>query len=107
MTIEIAGVVKNTHNVDRVLAAAVDQKMPGPPDSSQAAPRPIAAEEQVICPDASRQVRARFRSGPFQIGGYVANRLLHQIPVALRRAPAKSLLAPYQCVADISPRSRG
>jgi hypothetical protein len=34
MTLQIAGVVKNSNNVDRVSAAAVDQRMPRLSDSS-------------------------------------------------------------------------
>jgi hypothetical protein len=90
MALQIAGIVKDPHNVDRVFATAVDEKMPGLSDSSQIAPRPEAAKEQVICPYAARQISSLSRSGPLRVGRDIANRLLQKIPVAGGRALAKS-----------------
>jgi len=94
MPLEIAGVVKDAHNIDHVPAAAVDQKVPGRVDNAQVVARTVPTEGQVVRPDAARQFRAVFGSWPLRIGSNVANSLLQKIAVARGRALAKALPAP-------------
>ena len=76
MPLQIAGVMKNPHDIDpRFAAAAIDQEMPGFPDNAQAAASPIAAEVQVVSVDAARQIRPLFGSWTLRIGSDVAESL--------------------------------
>jgi hypothetical protein len=99
---EVARVVKHPHNIDYGFHAAVDDEMPRFLDNAQVAACPIAAEEQVVRPNATRQVRPILGSGPLGIGGNVAKRLLQKLLATRGRAGAKSLLAPQQRFTDVS-----
>ena len=107
MALEVAGVVQNANDIDCVFAAAVDQKMAGRSHNPQIVPRPVAAEVDVIRSNASRQFPPLLGSWPLRVGCDIANRLLEEVPIADGGARAKSLLAPQQDLADISPRGRG
>ena len=56
--LQVAGVVQYSYYIDQVFAAtAVDQEMPRSSDGSGPVADPIAAEEQMIGPDAVPQFR--------------------------------------------------
>ena len=82
MALQLPGIMKNPNHVDCAFAPAVDQKMPGFSDNAQVFASPIPAEEQVISPDARRQLPPFSRARPLRIGRDVANRLLQEITVA-------------------------
>jgi hypothetical protein len=76
MPLQIAGVMKDPHDIDpRFAAAAIDEEMPRLPDNAQVAASPIAAEGQVVGADAARQIRPLFGPWPLRIGSDVAQSL--------------------------------
>ena len=76
MPLQIAGVMKNPHDIDaRFAAAAIDQEMPRLTDDAQVAASPIAAKEQVVGADAARQIRPLLGPWPLRIRSDVAHGL--------------------------------
>ena len=99
MALQIAGVVKHADDLDDAPAAAVHEKVPGLADDAYCVRCPIAAEEEVIRPEASRQFRALLRTWPFRVSN--VNRLLQESPAAYGSSFAETFFAPDKHLVDI------
>jgi len=92
MAFQITGIVQNPDHVDHFVAAAVDEEMSRFSHNVKAAFGPIAAEEEMICPNSLRQFRPFLRPWPLRIGGNVPKRLLQKVP----SSRTTSLALPYR-----------
>jgi len=72
------------------------------PDNPKFALGPVAAEEEMIRANASRQIRPLLRSRTFWVGRNVTKRLLQKSPVAHGSSFTEFLLAPFQGLANIA-----
>jgi len=105
MALQIAGVMEHADYLYGFAAEAVDEKVPRITDDTRRVACPVAAEEEVIRPQASCQFRAFLRTGPFGFAGDIVNRPLQESPVTGSRALAEPLFAPDQRLVDVPPGS--
>ena len=104
MAFQITGIVQNPGHVDHFVAAAVDEEMSRFSHNVKAAFGPIAAEEEMICPNSLRQFRPFSRPWALRIGDNVPKRLLQKVPIAHRGPMAEFRQAPFQRFTNIALR---
>ncbi|SPF53545.1 hypothetical protein SBA4_5690008 [Candidatus Sulfopaludibacter sp. SbA4] len=104
MLLKITSVVKDAEKLDRAIVATVDQKVTGMFHNTERGPGAIAAETQVIDPNAFRQLRTLLGAGAFGVIGDVAQGLGEQGVVAEGGIFAEFLQTPVHYRDHVAPR---
>ena len=104
MTLKVPPVVKDAENVDDILAfaAAIDDEVPGIFYNAKSGTHPVAAETQVIGPDAFLKVAFVLRTRALHVSLDITKGLDNEVFIAQGGIPPEFRLAPNHNLPEIA-----